>query len=163
MESYSNLYIISQQPIYFNLDSTHDQPNNLGKANLRVLSLSTSGHMPAKLGRLPVILPPVFVEHMERSWSELLRLVCSLHSSVNTLRPRQDGRHFADDILKCILFNENVWIPIKISLKSVPKGPINNIPAMVKIMAWRRPGDKPLSEPMVVSLPTHIRHSASMS
>ena len=74
----------------------------------------------------------------------------------NTLRPRQDGRHFADDIFKCIFLNENVWIPIKISLKFVPKGPINNIPAMVQIMAWRRPGDKPLSEPMVVSLPMHI-------
>ena len=27
---------------------------------------------------------------------------------VNTLRPRQIGRHFEDDILKCIFFNENV-------------------------------------------------------
>ena len=52
--------------------------------------------------------------------------------------------------------NENVWIPIKISLKFVPKGRINNIPALVQIMAWRRPGDKPLSEPMLVSLSTHI-------
>ena len=33
---------------------------------------------------------------------------------------------------------------------------INNIPALVQIMAWRRPGDKPLSEPMMVSLLTHI-------
>ena len=33
---------------------------------------------------------------------------------------------------------------------------INNIPALVQIMAWRRPGDKPLSEPMMVSLATHI-------
>ena len=75
---------------------------------------------------------------------------------VNTLRPRQDGRQFPDDILKCIFLNENVWITIKISLKFVPKGPINNTPAMVQIMAWRRPGDKPLSEPMMVSLLTHI-------
>ena len=79
---------------------------------------------------------------------------CKLYS--NSLRPRQNGRHFADDICKCIFLNENVWIPIKISLKFVPKGPINNIPALVQIMAWRRPGDKPLSEPMMVSLPTHI-------
>ena len=56
---------------------------------------------------------------------------------------------------KCIFLNENVWIPIKISLKFVPKGPINNIPALVQIIVWRRPGDKPLSEPMVVSLTTH--------
>ena len=74
----------------------------------------------------------------------------------NTLRPGQNGRHFADDIFKCIFFNENVWIPIKISLKFVSKRPINNNPALVQIMAWRRPGDKPLSEPMMVSLTTHI-------
>ena len=76
--------------------------------------------------------------------------------SINTLRVRQNGRHFADDIFKCILLNENVWITIKNSLKFVPKVPINNIPALVQIMAWRRPGDKPLSEAMLVSLPMHI-------
>ena len=74
------------------------------------------------------------------------------HDYINTLRPRRNEQHFADDIF----FNENVWISIKISLKFVPKGPINTIPALVQIMAWRRSGDKPLSEPMMVSLPTHI-------
>ena len=74
----------------------------------------------------------------------------------NSLRPRQNGHHFADDIFKCIFLNENVWIPSKTSLKFVPKGPINNIPALVQIMAWRRPDDKPLSELMTVSLLTHI-------
>ena len=74
----------------------------------------------------------------------------------NTLRPRQDGRHFPDDIFKCIFLYENVLISIKISLKFVPKSPIDNIPALVQIMAWRRPGDKQLSEPMMVSFPTHI-------
>ena len=73
-----------------------------------------------------------------------------------TVRPRRNEQHFADDIFKRIFFNENVWISIKISLKFVPKGPINNIPALVRIMAWRRSGDKPLSESMMVSLPTHI-------
>ena len=62
----------------------------------------------------------------------------------------------SDDIFKCIFFNENVWIAINISLKFVPMGPINNIPAMVQIMARCRPGDKPLSEPMMARLPTHI-------
>ena len=75
---------------------------------------------------------------------------------INTLRPRQNGRCFADDTFKRIFFSENVRISIKISLKFVPKGPINNIPALVQIMAWRRSGDKPLSEPMIVSLLTHI-------
>ena len=74
----------------------------------------------------------------------------------NTLRLKQNGRHFADDMFKWIFLKENVWIPIKISLKFVPRGPINNIPALVQIMAWRRPGDKPLSGPMMVRLPTHI-------
>ena len=41
-------------------------------------------------------------------------------------------------------------------MKFVPKGPINNIPALVQIMAWSRPGDKPLTEPMMVILTTHI-------
>ena len=52
--------------------------------------------------------------------------------------------------------NGNVWLSIKISLKFVDMEPINNIPVLVQIMACRRPGDKPLSEPMVVSLPTHV-------
>ena len=43
-----------------------------------------------------------------------------------------------------------------ISLKFVPKGPINSITTLVQIMAWRRPGDKPLSEPIMVRLPTHL-------
>ena len=76
--------------------------------------------------------------------------------SLNTWKPRQDGRHVAEDIFKCIFLFENLWISIKVSLKLVPKGPINNIPALVQIMAWRRPGDKPWSEPMMVSLLTHI-------
>ena len=72
------------------------------------------------------------------------------------LTPRQNGRHFADDTFKHIFVNENVRISINISLKFVPKGLINNNPALVQIMAWRRPGDKSLSEPMMVVLPTHI-------
>ena len=68
----------------------------------------------------------------------------------------RNGRHFADAIFKCIFVNENVWISIKISLKFIPKGPINNIPALVQIMAWGRVGDKPLSAPMMVSLLMHI-------
>ena len=75
---------------------------------------------------------------------------------LNTLRPRQNGRRFAEDNFKRIFLNENVRISITISLKFVPKGRINNSPTLVQIMAWRRSGDKPLSEPMIVSLLTHI-------
>ena len=63
---------------------------------------------------------------------------------INTLRPRQNGRIFADDTFNCIFLNENIWISFEISLKFVPYGPINNIPALVQIIAWCRLGDKPL-------------------
>ena len=53
-------------------------------------------------------------------------------------------------------------ISIKMSLKFIPKGPIDNIPSLVQIMAWRRPGDKPLSEPMMFFSLTYMRHSAAM-
>ena len=115
---------------------------------------------------LEMITLPNSLEFHYEALPDVLNCLCNVnhrltrHANVskhlNTLRPRQNGRHFADDIFKCIFLNENVWIPIKISLKFVLKGPINNIPSMVQIMAWRRPGEKPLSEPMMVSLPTHI-------
>ena len=100
-------------------------------------------------------------EGITSSWQGWNNSKYTSHTAVpfldlNALRQRQNGRHFADDILKCIFMNENVWILIKISLKFVPKGPINNIPPLVQMMAWRRAGDKPLYEPMMVSLPTLI-------
>ena len=53
-------------------------------------------------------------------------------------------------------FLENVWISIKFSSKFVPRGQINNVPSLFQIIVWCRPGDKPLSEPMMVSLLKHI-------
>ena len=66
-----------------------------------------------------------------------------------TLRTRQDVHHFADNIFKCIFFNENIWILIKISLKFVPESLIGNMSVWIQVMAWRRTGDKPLLEPMM--------------
>ena len=63
---------------------------------------------------------------------------------------------FADDIFKSIFLNEDISISIEISLKFVARGPINNIPDLVQIMAWRQTGNKRLSEPIMISLPTHI-------
>ena len=63
----------------------------------------------------------------------------------------QNGRHFAGDIFICILLMGNILILVNISLKLIPKGPINHTQLLVQIMAWRRPGDKPLSEPMMAS------------
>ena len=87
------------------------------------------------------------VPYFIRKWNLARR--CSTHvgtwingddknTELNTLRPRRNEQHFPDDIFKRIFFNENVWISMKISLKFVPKGPINNIPALVQIMDWRR-------------------------
>ena len=82
-----------------------------------------------------------------KSWQKKL----FLENAFNTLRP------FPNDVFESICWKEYVWIPIKISLKFVPKSPINNITALVQIMAWRWPGIKPLSEPMLfIRLPTHI-------
>ena len=75
---------------------------------------------------------------------------------VNTMGSRPNGRHFADDTFKRIFINENITISINISLKFVPNGLIDNIQHWLQIMAWRRPGDKPLSETMRVNLLTPI-------
>ena len=75
---------------------------------------------------------------------------------INSLRLRLNRHTFAEDIFKCIFLNENELIMPRISLKFVPEVRINNIPVLVQIMAWCRPGDKPLSEPMMLSLLRHI-------
>ena len=59
-------------------------------------------------------------------------------------------------IFKCIFLTE---ISILISMKFVPKGPINNIPALVQMMAWRWPGEKPSPEPMLTQFTdVYMRH-----
>ena len=87
-------------------------------------------------------------------WHQGITMNIFFIGSGNSSRPRQNGRHFAGGIFKCIFLNENVWIPIKILLMFVPKGPINNIPALDNGLATSK--RQPLSEPMMVSLPTHI-------
>ena len=104
----------------------------------------------------PLFLGKFHVKIHVTWWCHDIEKLPTLKALFNTLRPRQNGRRFADDTFKCIFLNENVRISIKISLKFVPKGPINNNPALVQIMAWRRSGDKPLSEPRMVCFLTHI-------
>ena len=65
----------------------------------------------------------------------------------------------ADDIFKCISLNENNRIQIQISPKFVPRSPIDNKPALVQVMAWRRIGDKPLPELMMTQFTdAYMRH-----
>ena len=64
---------------------------------------------------------------------------------LNTFKTRQNGRHFPDDIVKCKSSNENIYFD-KYFTAVCSRGPMNDIPALVQIMAWRRPGDNQLSE-----------------
>ena len=66
------------------------------------------------------------------------------HIEAETKWPPFHRPHFQMHFLEL-----NFWILIQISLRFIPKGPINNIPSLVQIMAWRRSGDKPLSQPMM--------------
>ena len=73
------------------------------------------------------------------------------NSSLSRLNVSHSGRHF-----KCIFFKKIDKFPNQISLKFVPMSPIDNKPALVHVIDWCRPGEKPLSEPMIVSLQTYI-------
>ena len=101
-------------------------------------------------------LPRTHISSIDINTIDLPPTLNHLLSELNTLWPKQNGCHLRGDTFKRIFFNENVIISIEISLKFVAKGPTSNIPALVEIMTWRRPGDKPLCQPMLVRLPTHI-------
>ena len=99
------------------------------------------------------ICVPIYINYCNFLWE--IRVIPVWNTRLRTLRQRQDGGHFPDDIFKGIFLIDDIWIAINISLKFVPKGQIDNIPALVQIMAWRRPGDKPLSDPMMIFLLSH--------
>ena len=107
-------------------------------------------------------------------WSIMLLWFCynSQHFFLNTLRQRQNSCHFADNIFKSILLNENIWISIDISLNFVPKGQINNMPILGQIMACCIGSDKCLVSTRWQAIiytndgqftDTYMHHSASMS
>ena len=54
--------------------------------------------------------------------------------------------------------SENYTIPIQISMKYIPGSPIDNKPALVRVMAWRRAGDKPLPGPVMTQFIAYMRH-----
>ena len=138
----SRLWILRQIPFYwFSLFCSHDSACNSYRRSHMSCHIEHAG----------------FVRQHNREWPGWWFIPCSppvggvvclslglkkhfggknLFIHLNTLRQRENGCHFPDNIFKCIFFNENVWISIKISLKFVPKGLINNIPALVQIMAW---------------------------
>ena len=95
---------------------------------------------------------PLQSHHTEDASQILLAIrvfVECINAFYNTLRPSQNGRHCPDDIFKWIFLNEKVRIAIQKSLKFAPKGSIDYIAALFQILAWRRSGDKPLSDAMM--------------
>ena len=118
------------------------------------LNTSLLGKRPPWCGR-PVAQLYVWYSHYQCA---ILYMYMAM-SSVDTLRPRQNGWHFETTFSNAFSWMKMYKLWFKNSLKFVPKGPINNIPSLVQIMAWpwRQPGDKLLlSEPMMGSLLTHI-------
>ena len=117
-------------------------------------SVSPGGNVSLKRSATYILSYSSFIIHDNYNsfWPELI----PGREKLNTLSPRRNGRHFPDGIFKCIFLNENFWISIKFSLKLVPKFRINDMPALVQIMAWHYPGNKPLFEPMIVSLLTRL-------
>ena len=88
----------------------------------------------------------------------------SVKEPINSSPPGQNGRHFADDIFKCIFMNEKFCILIRISLKFVPKDPVDNKSALVQVMAGRRTGNKLLLEPMPTQFTdAYMWHKGEMS
>ena len=79
--------------------------------------------------------------------------------AINSSSDGQNGRHVLHNILRWILINGQFCILINISPKFVTKGPIDNSPTLVRIMAWRRLGDKPLSELLLTRFTdAYMRH-----
>ena len=73
------------------------------------------------------------------------------HALLNTLRPKKIFAILQTTFLNSFPLIKSCYILVRIALK-VSKGPINNKPAGAQIMAWRRTGDEPLSEPMMLYL-----------
>ena len=92
--------------------------------------------------------------------SSMLYLCCNVYNM--TWHPKvltHLSLHKMANIFKCTFMNEKFCISISISLKFVPKGPVDNKTVLVQIMACCKTGDKPLSEPMLTQFTdAYMRH-----
>ena len=86
---------------------------------------------------------------LRRLYRQQTRVCVDFKADLTHLPMDKMAAILADDIFKRIFLNDNVRISIQISLKFVPRGSINNKPALIQVMAWRRTGDKPLPEEML--------------
>ena len=98
--------------------------------------------------------------HTALCWESHLISLAKIELFFYSSPPEQNGRRLAYNIF----VNENVGIFIKISLKFVLKGTIDNKSALVQVMAWRRTGAKPLPGPMPIQFTdAYMRHLGEMS
>ena len=105
---------------------------------------------PTLAAYFPKTLPLGDTEYSENTWLILTLLMPRLLASTGHQQAWYWQHRF-------IIFLSFSWMKIlELRLNFFPKSPINNIRALVQIIAWRRPADKPLSEPKVVRLPMHI-------
>ena len=82
----------------------------------------------------------------------------------NSYLSGQNGCHFTDRIFKHIFLNKNDRILIQISLKFVPKGPVDNKSTLVQVMAWPPTGNESLPEPMLTQFTdAYMPHYEEMS
>ena len=97
--------------------------------------------------------------HLKMSSGKWWPFCLGLNVLINSSPHGQMAAILADDTFLCILLNENDRIPIQISRRFVPRSPIDNKPALVHVMAWRRTGGKPLSEPILIQITdSYMRH-----
>ena len=94
----------------------------------------------------------------KRSESLNINIVLSVMLEINTLRPRRNEQHFADDIFKRKLFSSMKMFEFRLKFhwSLFPRVQLTIFQHWVQVMAWRRIGDKPLSEPKMVRSTTHI-------
>ena len=133
--------------------------NSINASYKLMIFKMTLGQPVIGISLLPkIFLFPIFIQLKSRQWNAKYHIIflpfsheyhCQFHflihwralltqpnptmlwGSINTSLPVQNGRHFADDMFKCIVLNENVRISIQFSLKFVRKGPIGNKSALV--------------------------------
>ena len=108
--------------------------------------------------KLHVTLIPTLIPVVTSIMCEIKLLI---HSQNSTVQPFTSPLHwgwekmaaiFQTTYSKAYLYGMELYE----DFIKVPNGPINNTPALLQIMAWHRPGDKPLSQPMMFSLPAMI-------
>ena len=151
--------IVTQQVSKIQMNWTHFLAFKNISALVQIMTWRRPGDKP-----LPEPIMVSLLTHICITWLQWVNSAVLYAITINTLRLRQNGRHFTDAVFKSFFLNENFWIGNNMSLKCVPQGLINNISLLVQVMAYCRSGDKPLSEPMMALITdAYMRHSASMS